>query len=470
MKNTFEQQIYEIFGTTDPKELRKLSKDAKQYQQLAKKEALRHAAGRKPAFSLPQIIQMAAMQQQGKSIAEIARTFQVSRQTVYNQIARAHCFSTDPDVKTRMCFLYRDQLCTTIDIDFRHEKIAIQNYTKKIPLRAFGVVEHPTWDDFTWFLESRCFPKTRDHAKDILKEMVLPFYDPLLIIEKTDGRMAGDEQWILMEQIRLDNQLPVKKTDHTSKGDQLKWKIGNIWYKSDYMGYEGLSETLVSHLLQKSTLSHPFVLYQPVRIAYRGTLRSGCSSPDFLKANQMLIPLEKLYRQNTGDSLAITLAAFSEPAERIRFLADQMEHMTGIQNFGAYLTAMLEIDAFFLNEDRHTNNIAVLYDTETEQYSPSPLFDQGLCLFADISNDYPLDLPMDVCMERIEAKPFSSDFDTQLDAAEELYGIQLHFSFTAKDVCTELDSLADYYPLEIRQRVEQIIRRQMRKYGYLMRS
>ena len=76
MKNTFEQQIYEIFGTTDPKELRKLSKDAKQYQQLAKKEALRHAAGRKPAFSLPQIIQMAAMQQQGKSIAEIARTFQ----------------------------------------------------------------------------------------------------------------------------------------------------------------------------------------------------------------------------------------------------------------------------------------------------------------------------------------------------------------------------------------------------------
>lgn len=104
MKNTFEQQIYEIFGTTDPKELRKLSKDAKQYQQLAKKEALRHAAGRKPAFSLPQIIQMAAMQQQGKSIAEIARTFQVSRQTVYNQIARAHCFSTDPDVKTRCVF------------------------------------------------------------------------------------------------------------------------------------------------------------------------------------------------------------------------------------------------------------------------------------------------------------------------------------------------------------------------------
>lgn len=142
MKNTFEQQIYEIFGTTDPKELRKLSKDAKQYQQLAKKEALRHAAGRKPAFSLPQIIQMAAMQQQGKSIAEIARTFQVSRQTVYNQIARAHCFSTDPDVKTRMCFLYRDQLCTTIDITSVMRKLQSRITQKKfrfVPLALWSI-------------------------------------------------------------------------------------------------------------------------------------------------------------------------------------------------------------------------------------------------------------------------------------------------------------------------------------------
>jgi hypothetical protein len=69
-----------------------------------------------------------------------------------------------------------------------------------------------------------------------------------------------------MEQIRLDDHTTLKKTGHTSKGNQLKWKIGNIWYKADYMGYEGLSETLVSHLLQKSSLSQPFVLYQPVQI------------------------------------------------------------------------------------------------------------------------------------------------------------------------------------------------------------
>ena len=45
-----------------------------------------------------------------------------------------------------------------------------------------------------------------------------------------------------MEQIRLDDHAPLKKTGHTSKGDQLKWKIGNTWYKADYMGYAYLME------------------------------------------------------------------------------------------------------------------------------------------------------------------------------------------------------------------------------------
>lgn len=97
-------------------------------------------------------------------------------------------------------------------------------------MRAFGVVEHPDWADFQYFLEDRCFPKTRDHAKEILRELGVPFYDPLLIIEKTKGRMEGDHQWILilkkdgmqMKQMNLDAYSPLHKTGHTSKGDQRK--------------------------------------------------------------------------------------------------------------------------------------------------------------------------------------------------------------------------------------------------------
>ena len=90
----------------------------------------------------------------------------------------------------------RNDLCTTIDVDFKHEKIKIKNYTDKIPLRAFGVVENPTWEDFQWFLKDRCFPETRAHLKWVLSDVGVPFYDPLMIIEKTKGKMAEDQQWI----------------------------------------------------------------------------------------------------------------------------------------------------------------------------------------------------------------------------------------------------------------------------------
>ena len=35
------------------------------------------------------------------------------------------------------------------------EKIYIKNYTDQIPLRAFGVVDNPSWNDFEYFLEDR---------------------------------------------------------------------------------------------------------------------------------------------------------------------------------------------------------------------------------------------------------------------------------------------------------------------------
>ena len=50
---------------------------------------------------------------------------------------------------------------------------------------AFGVNQLPTYEEYEEFLESRCFPKTRDKIKLELKRLDLPFYDPLMIIEKT---------------------------------------------------------------------------------------------------------------------------------------------------------------------------------------------------------------------------------------------------------------------------------------------
>lgn len=271
-----------------------------------------------------------------------------------------------------------------------------------------------------------------------------------------------------MENLNFNAYSPLHKTGHTSKGDQLKWKIDDMWYKADYMGYEGLSEVLISSLLQKSSCPYPFVECESAAIEYNGKTFHGCSSSDFLKENQVLIPLEKLYRRYTGESLAVKLTEFTDISERIQYLVEQVEEITGLNDFGKYLTVMLEIDTFFMNEDRHTNNIAVIYDEKTQQYSLSPFFDQGLCLFADTRQDYPLDLPLEQCMEKIEAKPFCTDFYEQLEAAEDLYGTQIRFKFAIKDIQTEIQKAASVYPQEICNRVESLLRIQMRKYAYLL--
>ena len=86
-----------------------------------------------------------------------------------------------------------------IEVDEPSRQVHIKNYTDKLMFRAFGVNENPDYRDYTEFLESRCFPRTRDKLKLVLKDLALPFYDPFLIIEKTEGKMAEDHFWIKIE-------------------------------------------------------------------------------------------------------------------------------------------------------------------------------------------------------------------------------------------------------------------------------
>ncbi len=99
----------------------------------------------------------------------------------------------------RLWYMYREDICTIIDVDERERRVAVYNFTSRLMFRAFGREEHPTFEQYEEFLESRCFPRSRDKMKLVLKDLDLPFYDPLMIIEKTHGRMAEDDFWIRIE-------------------------------------------------------------------------------------------------------------------------------------------------------------------------------------------------------------------------------------------------------------------------------
>lgn len=99
----------------------------------------------------------------------------------------------------RLTYMFKRDICTVIDVNEMNQQIRIHNYTKKLQYRAFGSNTEPSYEDYEEFLESRCFPRTRDKMKLQLKELDLPFYDPFLIVERTQGRMEEDDFWIKIE-------------------------------------------------------------------------------------------------------------------------------------------------------------------------------------------------------------------------------------------------------------------------------
>ena len=253
---------------------------------------------------------------------------------------------------------------------------------------------------------------------------------------------------------------------HSSKGNQLKWEVDGYWYKADAFGFESLSEVVISRLLQHSNIKN-FVEYEPVTIIYKGKSYRGCRSKNFRRDKEELVTLERLSRQYTGFSLARELGRISDIEQRILYVTELVENVTGLGGFGKYLSKMLEIDAFFLNEDRHTNNIALLYDSEKKEYGFCPFFDMGLSLFSDTREAYPIEKDFEECRKTIAAKPFSRDFDEQMDAAEQLFGGQLKFYFSAKAMADILGELQTLYRKEEMERVEGVLRNQMRKYQYM---
>lgn len=254
----------------------------------------------------------------------------------------------------------------------------------------------------------------------------------------------------------------------SSKGNQLKWKKNEIWYKADYTGYEGLAETVISGLLKSSTLaSSEFVRYEPVEIRYKTRTFTGVASEDFLKNGWQIITLERLFRTFSGASLTETLWQMTSVEDRFLFITDQVERITHLKDFGEYLNILFTIDALFLNEDRHMHNIAVLMN-EKGLFDYCPVFDNGAGLLADTTFDYPMDGDLFLLMDSVKAKTISADFDEQLDISEKICGSNISFSFNRQDV-TDILKTIEIYPEAQKKRVEDIIAARMRKYCYLFK-
>jgi len=239
-----------------------------------------------------------------------------------------------------------------------------------------------------------------------------------------------------------------KLAETASKGKQEKWQGGGRWYKLDQFGYEALAETLISRLLERSRIERDtpfrFTRYRMERMFVHGSERTGCSSENFLMPGQSIITLNHLFKRTSTVPLRDLLARQTGDKKRIAYLAETTAELTGLKEFPRYLTLLFEVDALFLNDDRHLDNIAVL--ERAGSYDYCPIFDNGAGLLSNMQLSPPDSAP-EALIPVQRARPFNTTFNRQIIGARDLYGCQLQMpKLTRELILKELAPLLPYYP------------------------
>lgn len=240
-----------------------------------------------------------------------------------------------------------------------------------------------------------------------------------------------------------------KIAETSSKGNQEKWfdKETDKWYKVDRMGYEALSETVISRLLQYSNIKNEtpftFVSYDIERVKVHSRERNACISNNFLGEKQSIITVSHLLKQFVSKDYMKKLKTLSSDKKRIEYLAQMVKEITKLYDFPEYLALLFEIDALFVNDDRHLNNIAVI--EENGKFSYCPVFDNGAGLLSDIV-DYPMDISARGLLKTVKARPFNMSFNRQKNIVTELYGRQLAIKkFKKAEIVDVTSDLLEFY-------------------------
>ena len=201
----------------------------------------------------------------------------------------------------------------------------------------------------------------------------------------------------------------------TTKGNQIKWHRGNLWIKADSMGYESIAEYL-STILESYIRGLKYVKYDLCTVKETGTGKlkkyNCCVSESFLSGNEYIVSAQRMIYAILGSEKAKELIIKKSGVDLLAYTIEICNKCTGIDETSIYkyLSTICKLDALTLNEDRHLNNIAFIYDGH--KYKFTPIFDNGMGLLAD-TESYPLNKSITIGMNGVRARPFCSDFIEQ---------------------------------------------------------
>lgn len=178
-----------------------------------------------------------------------------------------------------------------------------------------------------------------------------------------------------MENITIDDKYAVINSS-SSKGVRKKFYIPgtNTWYKED----RGVEEQ-ISNLLEYSSLID-FVKYTSLIV----NGKKACSSKGFISSGEEEITFARIVEHMTGSKVGDFIFRQSEIKGRFNSVVQLVEKYTGI-NTSLYIRTLLYLDMLIANPDRHFNNMAMIYNIQSETYYPAPVFDNGAALSVENS-------------------------------------------------------------------------------------
>ncbi len=201
----------------------------------------------------------------------------------------------------------------------------------------------------------------------------------------------------MMEEIYLDSKYLVYD-DGTSDGTQDKYFKDGIWYKVDRYGGEGYNEELSSKLLSCTDLHlDEFVNYQQVII----NGKMGCKSNSFLQGHEEYVSIYRLHKNVTGIDIA-TVFSNMDFEDQADYIVSFVSKETGL-NIEKMLGNIFFVDKLILNDDRHFNNIGLIFDGDS--FREAPIFDNGKSFFCG-NKSYNLKRGYQQNLRSVRFKPF----------------------------------------------------------------
>lgn len=210
----------------------------------------------------------------------------------------------------------------------------------------------------------------------------------------------------MLQTITIDDRYAI--TDKgTSDGTQIKYYKDGMWYKLDRYGGEGEAEELASTILRLSGYpKKKYVTYHQAMI--NGT--PGCISRNFLGKDEQFITLYRLYMNVKGRDLAAVTQRMDYD-DAIEYVLDFVLSYTGL-DLRQYLADVFALDELILNDDRHFNNLGLIYDGES--FKQAPVFDNGKSLLVG-------------CSGKPIAKAFSGSFSLNREYLQNQATLKLNY-------------------------------------------